>query len=886
VTVGQPPRMVTSAERLRRLLALVPYVVSRKSVGLAETAAAFGMTERELVDDLNLVWCVELKAPDPYCPIDLSYEGGEIVVSQAESIARPLRLAADEASALLVALRMLAEMPGDRSALSRLIAKLEAAAGAAAAASAQVAVQIDTPNGMGLAPQIRAALSDGKRLHLRYYVPGRDEATERDVDPMRLLVVEGRTYLEGWCRLAEGVRLFRLDRVLDLAVLDVPAEVPASAEPVDVDRGLFRPSESDERVELELSAAARWVAEYYPCESVTELGEGRLRVVLRTPDTRWVRRLALRLGEDGRVVAPATLASGIRAEAAAALALYDLRVMFFLVLRNSRGAAVAVEDVTADGPAPRARGWRAGLRAAGLRLIWVGVLAVVAVVLFWCYLRQSQTAGTNADGSGVALQGWEMLHGNLLLSGWWLSDVSFYTFEVPMDAVVEAIHGLNADAVHITAAVLYVALVLSAALLARGRARGREGVVRAVLAAGIMVAPGFNPATRILLGSPDHTGVGVPILLTFLLVDLARQRWWVPAAMCVLLVWAQVDDPTASFAAAAPIALVCLVRAGMPRVFRRGVGWYDATLGAAAIVSYGLAQLVVLAVKAAGGYSMASLSQASQIAPFSTLGTQLQHTGQNLLFLFGAGYLEPPGVMTAIGAVHFIGVLLALCGVLAGIVALFQRGDRVTQVITIGTLVTLAAGSATTTDTVVSGAHEIAVVLPFGAVLAGRTIGPWLTERRLPRVVLAPVLGVVLVCYLAGLGYNVSQPPRPADTQSLADWLLAHHLARGLGKYWAANSTTLASGGRVRVAPAVANGRGARTWVTKPSWYDPATSYANFVVATSGGQTPSAFNVNGVLQAFGKPAREYHADGYVILVWNKNLLSQVATPVQPHPYLG
>jgi predicted DNA-binding transcriptional regulator YafY len=315
--------MVTSAERLRRLLALVPYVVSRKVVGLADTAAAFGVTERELVDDLNLVWCVELKAPEPYCPIDLSYEGGEIVVSQAESIARPLRLAADEASALLVALRMLAEVPGDGSAVARLIAKIEAAAGAAAAVSSKVAVHIDPPDGRGVAAQVRQALDDGRRVHLRHYVYGRDEVTERDVDPMRLLVVEGRTYLEGWCRRAEGVRLFRLDRVLDLTVLDVPAQVPAEAEHVDVDQGLFRPSEADEFVELELSGQASWVAEYYPCESVAELGEGRLRAVLRTPDTRLVRRLALRLGEDLRVVSPAPLADQIRAAAAAALALYD-----------------------------------------------------------------------------------------------------------------------------------------------------------------------------------------------------------------------------------------------------------------------------------------------------------------------------------------------------------------------------------------------------------------------------------------------------------------------------------------------------------------------------------------------------------------------------------
>ncbi len=292
-------------------------------MGLAETAAAFGMTERELIDDLNLAWCVELKAPEPYCPIDLSYEGGEVSVSQAESIARPLRLAADEASALLVALRMLAEAGAAGSAVARLIAKIEAAAGASAAASAQVTVQIDSPNVRGMAAKITDALAAGRRLHLRYYVPGRDEATERDVDPMRLLVVEGRTYLEGWCRRAEGVRLFRLDRVLGLTVLDVPASVPETAEPVDVDAGLFRPSEADERVEVELAAAARWVAEYYPCESVAELGEGRLRVVLRTPDTRWVRRLALRLGEDARVLAPAALAEAVRADAAAALALYD-----------------------------------------------------------------------------------------------------------------------------------------------------------------------------------------------------------------------------------------------------------------------------------------------------------------------------------------------------------------------------------------------------------------------------------------------------------------------------------------------------------------------------------------------------------------------------------
>src|SRR5207302_5562327 len=110
---------------------------------------------------------------------------------QAESMDRPLRLGTDEASALLIALRMLAELPGpqDRSALRRTIAKLEAAAGEAATASAQVTVQVDGRAPAGVQELIADALRRGRRLHLSYYVPGRDEATERDADPMPLLVL-------------------------------------------------------------------------------------------------------------------------------------------------------------------------------------------------------------------------------------------------------------------------------------------------------------------------------------------------------------------------------------------------------------------------------------------------------------------------------------------------------------------------------------------------------------------------------------------------------------------------------------------------------------------------------------------------------------------------
>ncbi|MEV0621468.1 WYL domain-containing protein [Nonomuraea sp. NPDC050404] len=317
--------MSGSADRLPRLLALVPYLMSHPGAQVGEVAGVFGLSEKQLIDDLQLVWMCGLPGHTPGDLIDVSWDGGEIIIDNADTIGRPLRLGIDEASALLVALRMLAatpelaEVPGD--ALPRVMAKLERAAGeGAATVSSQVAVDVDAaPDAL---PRVREGLTKGRRLSLRYYVQGRDEVTPREVDPMRVVVVDGRAYLEGWCYRAEAMRLFRLDRVLGVDVLDVPADPPAGAEPRDVAAGVFRPSPTDELVELELSAAGRWVAEYYPCEQVTELGEGRLRVALRARDEDWILKLALRLGDTGRVVSPPDMAETVRREAGRALALY------------------------------------------------------------------------------------------------------------------------------------------------------------------------------------------------------------------------------------------------------------------------------------------------------------------------------------------------------------------------------------------------------------------------------------------------------------------------------------------------------------------------------------------------------------------------------------
>ena len=315
---------MTSPSRLSRLLALVPYLLARPQSPTAEVAAAFDISVDQLRKDLELVWMCGLPGYFPGDLIEVDFDGDTVTVSNADTIARPLRLAADEAVALLVGLRTLAQVPGpgEQEVIARVLAKVESAAGEAAAVSRAVAIDVEAD--ADIVATVRDALARQRRLHLFYYVPNRDETTERDVDPIRLHVVAGRTYLEGWCRNVEDVRLFRLDRVVDVRILDVASEPPAEAEPRDLSEGLFRPSPTDESVVIELTRAGRWVADYYPCELVEETSDSGLRVTLRTPDTRWVRRLALRLGATGTVVAPLELAAAVRDDAEAALAAYAL----------------------------------------------------------------------------------------------------------------------------------------------------------------------------------------------------------------------------------------------------------------------------------------------------------------------------------------------------------------------------------------------------------------------------------------------------------------------------------------------------------------------------------------------------------------------------------
>lgn len=327
MTNQRPSRAPT---QVARLLSMLPYLRSHPYAKVSDVAALFGVSERQIVRDLHVLWFSGLPGLEmgDYIEVDMEAVEGEgvISVSNADYLARPLRLRTDEAVALLVALRTLAAVPGSfqRDAIDRSIAKIEQASGEVAQQASAVQVEVDGDAVADVAGTIREALDDGLRVHLSYWVPARDEATERDVSPMRLVLVDGRLYLEGWCHRASAVRLFRLDRVLGLKMLDEPASVPDQARPRDLSTGLFQPSDDDEPVTLELSSAGRWVVDYYPNDGFDELPDGAVLLRLRVRDRQWMRRLLLRLGPHATVVEPRDLASEVAAIAGETLAAYGL----------------------------------------------------------------------------------------------------------------------------------------------------------------------------------------------------------------------------------------------------------------------------------------------------------------------------------------------------------------------------------------------------------------------------------------------------------------------------------------------------------------------------------------------------------------------------------
>lgn len=326
------PQPSGAKEQVSRLLTLVPYLHAHGQVRLDVAAAALGVPATQVVKDLKVLLMCGLPGgyPDDLIDVDLdALEGpeadGVIRVSNADYFARPLRLTPTEATAIIVALRALRNGAKDdtREVVDRALAKLEAAAAEGTAAPridpGEEAADADQAL---LAARLQGAADSQHQIRLTYYVPSRDEESERVVDPRGVVNANDFAYLDAWCHSAEAPRLFRLDRINSAQVLDTPIETPAEA-PRDLGDGLFARSANTTLTTIRLQPAARWVVEYYPVEEVRPQADGSLEVDLLVADERWLTRLLMRLAPHAEVVSPRDYADSFAAAAQGTLALYS-----------------------------------------------------------------------------------------------------------------------------------------------------------------------------------------------------------------------------------------------------------------------------------------------------------------------------------------------------------------------------------------------------------------------------------------------------------------------------------------------------------------------------------------------------------------------------------
>lgn len=476
----------------------------------------------------------------------------------------------------------------------------------------------------------------------------------------------------------------------------------------------------------------------------------------------------------------------------------------------------------------------------------------------------AKTMPINADGASNALQAWEMSHGNPLLRGWTVTDVSFYSTELMQYALIELVYGLHENVFRIAAAMTYALLVVLAAMLAKGNATGLAAWTRMGVAVAIMLLPMPGNGYLVAFGGPNHVGTGVPLLLTWLVLDRASgHRKWLPAALTALLAWGQIGDPLVLFIGVFPLAAVSAYRVLRSRDWRGLDGQLVIAAAASVVIGQGFLKLVA----AAGGF--VAHSPPTEFSSISKWGSHLRLLAEVTAVNYG-GYLPDMDgpVEITVGLIRLVGLALACAALVYAVVQIFRSpdGDRVNQILAVAILVNLAAFIASTLPTDLMSARQVSVVLPMGAALAGRVCTTWLAPRRL-----AIPLAAVLVFFSAVFVAHALVDPRPEPKREITAWLDSKNLRHGLGGYWNSNDLSLISGGRVMVIPVIDRDeiKGYR-WESRAQWYDPSRYDARFVIIDV--DRPGYGTVATALKQFGRPVERRDFGQFAVLVYDHNLL--------------
>jgi proteasome accessory factor C len=341
-TKKKPPGVVSDAarrslSRLERILLLVPYCVAHPGVSIAELAKRFGAPEKEIMEDLNLLFVCGLPDYTPADLIEVSLEEDAVYIRMADYFAKPLRLTRTEAIPLYLKAQALVnllqgtadgkgglkELASLRTALDKLGKALLPQEGGVAELTKRIKVQLESGESKWLA-LLREAVTQRRRVDLEYYTYTRDNMTKRMVDPHLVFASLGHWYFSAFCHMVQDKRLFRLDRIKSLELMDETFEAPSDADAELPPPLVYVPGPDDVIVRVRVaSGISDWLADYFHMESTKELRGGRQELTFRVPSDRELENLLLRFGSDVEVIEPASLAESMRDAAKRILELYQ-----------------------------------------------------------------------------------------------------------------------------------------------------------------------------------------------------------------------------------------------------------------------------------------------------------------------------------------------------------------------------------------------------------------------------------------------------------------------------------------------------------------------------------------------------------------------------------
>ena len=501
------------------------------------------------------------------------------------------------------------------------------------------------------------------------------------------------------------------------------------------------------------------------------------------------------------------------------------------------------------------------------RLLGATSWIVGCAALFVFYLRISFTGHVSSDGANSALQAWDILHGHLLLHGWIIGDATYYTFDLPVLALTELFSGLGNLTSHVASALTYLIVTVIAVAIALADSRGLARVARCGVVVVVLTAMfHLESNTHYLLGAPDHTGTSVFLLVSVLLIDRVPARWYTSPLLLAILCAGQIGDATVLYVVVPAVVVVCGYRVVAARNIRTG----DAANALAAAASVPLASVVRALMLHFGAYQMAAPKTA--LSPPQQWPHNAALAWHALRVLFGAeAGSGSPALARNAGYVLGIACLLAAAAGFARVVWTWRTASRAEQLLCAAIVVNLSAYVISTMP-IPGNSYEVVAVLPCGAILAARACVPGHIGGTL-RVRLAT--GLAAIAALVPLATAAARPAAAVPTAPLSAWLQAHGLTYGLAGYWNSSAITLESGNRVRVRAVRMDGRQVipYLWETNTMWFDASRYYANFVIIDLAGNGLSPF----AEQAFGKPVRIGHLAHWEILIYQKNLLKQLAT---------